>query len=86
MAKRIEAAEMWFLRRMLRIQWVEKLSSEKALEKMRTKRELLNNIMGRQLRFIGHVLREGRIEKEVAEGEITGKKQEVDRDRRCWTI
>ena len=24
MAKRIEAAEMWFLRRMLRIQWVEK--------------------------------------------------------------
>ena len=49
MAKRIEAAEMWFLRRMLRIQWVEKLSNEKVLEKARTKRELLNNIMGRQL-------------------------------------
>ena len=25
MAKRTEAAEMWFLRRMVRIQWVEKL-------------------------------------------------------------
>ena len=62
MAKRIEAVQMWFLRRMLRIQWVEKLSSEKVLKKARTKRELLNNIMGRQLRFIGHVLREGGIE------------------------
>ena len=44
------------------------------MEKVRTKRELLNNIMGRHLRFIGHVLREGGIEKRVAEGEITGKK------------
>ena len=42
--------------------------------------------MGRQLRFIGHVLRERGIKKRVAEGEITGKKQEVDRDKRCWTI
>ena len=40
------------------------------LEKARTKRELLNNIIGRQLRFIRHVLREG-IEKRIAEGEIT---------------
>ena len=87
MATRIEAAEMWFLRRMLRIQRVEKLSNEKVLEKVRTKRELLNNIMGRQLRFIGHVLREGGIEKRVAEGDNWGgKKQEVDRDIRCWTI
>ena len=83
MAKRIEAAEMWFVKRMSRMQWVEKLSNEKVLEKARTKRELLNNIMDRQLRFIGHVLREGGIEKRVAEGEITGKKQEVDRDKRC---
>ena len=59
---------------MLRIQWVERLSNEKVWEKVRTKRELLKNIMGRQLRFIGHVLREGGIEKRVAEGEITGKK------------
>ena len=81
MAKRIEAAEMWFLRRMLRIQWVEKWSNEKVLEKARTKRELLNNIMGRQLRFIGHVLREGGIEKRVAEGEITGKKKTRGRQR-----
>ena len=44
------------------------------MEKMRTKREFLNNIMGRQLKFIGHVLREGGIEKRVVEGEITGKK------------
>ena len=42
--------------------------------------------MGRQLRFIGLVLREGGIEKKVAEGEITGKQQEVDRDKRCWKI
>ena len=77
---------MWFLRRMLRIQWVEKLSNEKVLEKARTKRDLLNNIMGRQLKFIGPGLREGGIEMRVAEGEITGKELEVDRDKRCWTV
>ena len=71
---------MWFLRRMLRIQWVEKLSNEKVFEKARTKRELLNNIMGRQLKFIGHVLREGGIEKRLAEGERNGKKAR-DRQR-----
>ena len=42
--------------------------------------------MGWQLRLIRHVLREGAIEKRVAKGEITGKKQEADRDKRCWTI
>ena len=46
----------------------------RVLEKVRTKRELLNNIMGMQLRSIRHVLREGGIEKRVAGGEITGKK------------
>ena len=71
---------------MSRIQWVEKLSNEKVLEKVRTKRELLNNIMGRQLRFIRHVLRKGEIKKRIAEGEITEKKEEVDRDKRCWPI
>ena len=71
---------------MLRIHWVEELSNEKVLEKARTKRDLLNNIMDGQLRFIWHVLWEGGIEKRVAEGELTGKKQEVDRDKRCWTI
>ena len=63
MAKRIQAAEMWFLRRMLRIQWMEKLSKEIVLEKVRMKREFLNNIMCRQLRFIGHVLREGELKR-----------------------
>ena len=65
---------MQLLRRMLRIQWVKKLSNEKVWEKERTKRELLNIIAGRQLRFMGDVLRDGGIEKRVAEGEITGKK------------
>ena len=37
MAKKIETAEMWFLRRMLRIQWVEKLSNEKVLERQELK-------------------------------------------------
>ena len=79
-AKKLRQQKCDFLRRMLRIQWVEKLSNEKVIEKVRTKREL-NNIMGRQLRFIEHVLGEGGIEKRVAEGEISGKKQEVDRDK-----
>ena len=46
---------------------MEKLSNEKVFERVRTERELLNNIMVRKLRFIGHVLRERGMEKKVPE-------------------
>ena len=59
---------------MMRILWTEKLTNEVVLEKVRSERQLLTTIR-RQWRFVGHELRrEGGIEKNILEAEMTGKR------------
>ena len=41
MERRLEATEIWFYRKRLRISWVQKVANEEALEKMKVKRELV---------------------------------------------
>ena len=48
MEKRLEAAEMWFWRKMMRISWTVKLANEVVLDKARAGRELLTTIRRRQ--------------------------------------
>ena len=57
MEKRIEAVEMWFLRRMMRISWSERMTNEVVLERAGTKRCLQRAIRRRQLEILGHVMR-----------------------------
>jgi len=66
---------MWFWRKMMRISWTEKLTNEVVLEKIGSERQLLTTIRRRQWRFVGHELRrEGGIEKNILEVEMTGKR------------
>ena len=51
--KNLEAAEMWFYRRMLRISWKEKRTNESILEETNQERSLINTIRKRQLKFLG---------------------------------
>ena len=64
MRKKSEAAEMWFLRRMLRISWVEHATNESVLQRAGARREFIRNIMQRQMRVLGHVIRDDRLENE----------------------
>ena len=75
MEQKLKATEMWFWRKMMmRILWTEKLTNEVVLEKVRSERQLLTTIR-RQWRFVGHELkREGGIEKNILEAEMTGKR------------
>jgi hypothetical protein len=50
--KKLEAAEMWFIRRMMRVQMAG------------VGRDLLTVIRRRQLRYLGHILRGKGLEKE----------------------
>ena len=56
--KKIEAAEMWFIRRMLRISWTEKKPNVNVLREGNLQRSLLKTIRKRQMEFLGHVCRE----------------------------
>ena len=53
--KKIEAAEMWFIRRMLRISWTEKKTNVNVLREGNVQRSLLKTIRKRQMEFLGHV-------------------------------
>ena len=63
--KRLEAAEMWYIRRTLRISWTEKKSNEEVMEMAGYKRSLLKTIRKRQLQFFGHIKRADGIEKQM---------------------
>ena len=55
--KRIEACEMWFYRRLLRVSWKDKRTNEDILRKLKTSRQMLSLIGQRKLRYIGHATR-----------------------------
>ena len=74
--QRIEAAEMWFYRRMLRISWKEKRTNKSILEELKTKRALLETVKTRKLNFFGHASRNKRcrLVKDVIQGKMEGKR------------
>ena len=74
MQKRLEATEMWFLRRMLKIPWTERISNERVLTIANVKRKLLQTIKKRKMSFLGHVMRRKRIENLLLTGKVEGKK------------
>ena len=58
----LQAAEMWFWRRMLKISWTERNTNEEVLERVGVGRELLSSVRGRQMRFAGNEVRRQELE------------------------
>src|SRR5437870_13731561 len=73
MAKKVEAAEMWFYRRILRISYKKHTTNEEVLNRMATKRNLIITIRRRQMCFFGHVMRNKEIENFSITEKIEGK-------------
>ena len=68
--KRLQAAEMLFLRRMLKTLWTEKKSNQEVLNMAVVGRQLLETLRKQQLEFFGHVMRRNGLEKLVVTGKI----------------
>ena len=83
MKKQLETAEMWFLRRMMKISWVKKVTNEDVLRKAQTERQLMKLKVERQCSFLGHGTRKGGIEYQVVTGKVVGKR---DRGRQRKTF
>ena len=64
---------MWCWRRLLKVSWIEKISNEEVLRRLGSDRELLVKIRARQMRFVGHVMRRGKIEDLGLTGRIPGR-------------
>ena len=50
--RRIEAVEMWILRRMMRIPWTARVTNERVMEMAGVRRELMGAVRRRQLKFL----------------------------------
>ena len=74
MQQRLEAVEMWFLRRMMKISWTDHVSNVDVLEKAKSSRSLLRTIATRQIRFLGHTLRKNALETVALTGAIEGRR------------
>ena len=72
MMKNLEAAEHLFLRRMLRIPWTNKLSTCEVFRRAGAGKGLMQDIIRRQMPFIGHVIHKDELEKVVITGYVEG--------------
>ena len=70
--KKLEAVEMWFLRKMLRVSWTEKKTNDAVLDDAGVKRSLVRTIRKRQLQFVGHLNRHKGFEHLALTGKIEG--------------
>lgn len=74
MEDKLKAAEMWFLRKMLRISYTEHVTNDAVLCKANTERKLMKIIRKRQLEFLGHVMRKEGLEDLILNGRIQGSR------------
>ena len=74
MQERLEAAEIWFFKRMPNISWRDRMTNEAILRKANTRRTLMTIITTRQLSFLGHVNRKETIEYLAMTAKIEGKR------------
>ena len=62
---------MWCWMRMDKVKWIEKVTNEDVLRRMRKKKTLLENILGRKTNWIGHNLRRNCPLLDAFEGQMT---------------
>ena len=53
---------MWFLRRMQRISYTKHVTNVEVLRRANTKRKLISEMVNRQVKFFGHVMRKEEME------------------------
>ena len=74
MLNKLEATEMWFLRRMKRISYTEHVTKVEVLRRANTNRKLLCEIVKKQVKFFGYAMRKEEMENLVTTSYVEGKR------------
>ena len=83
MMQNLAAAEHWFLRRMLRIFCINNVSTCEVLCRAGVGKGLRQDMLRRQMTFLGHVIRKDELEKVVLIGYVEGTR---DRGKQRETL
>ncbi|GFR58479.1 endonuclease-reverse transcriptase, partial [Elysia marginata] len=81
--KKIEAFEMWIYRRLAKISWKDKKTNQEVCKHLGTRRELVNTIKTRKIKYFGHMKRHASFLKDVLESKVEGSRPR-GRQRRRW--
>ncbi|GFR66877.1 hypothetical protein ElyMa_003693300 [Elysia marginata] len=71
---------MWIYRRLAKIRWKDKKTNQEVCEHLGTRRELVNTIKTRKIKYFGHITRHASFLKDVLEGKIEGSRPRGDRE------
>ena len=82
---RVEAFEMWCLRRLLKIPWVDHITNEEVLRRANTQRKLLDLVKQRKVSYLGHIVRNDKYKllNIILMGKIEGRRG-PGRKRHSW--
>ena len=74
---KIDAAEMWLYRRLLRVSWKAKRTNASILEELNASKQLSTYVSKRKLKYVGHVVRNTRttLMASVLQGKIEGPRK-----------
>ena len=84
LTQKLEACEMWMLRRMGQISWKARVTNEEVLKRLNISRNLLPKIQSRKLVYFGHIKRHDSIMKDILEGRLEGTRAR-GRPRAQWS-
>ena len=76
MRERLEAANMWYYRIILRISYTQHVTNELVLERISAERQLIKTIRVQQMKFFGHIMRNKVVENTIVTGKIEGKRSQ----------
>ena len=74
--QKLEALEIWLLRRMMKINWTDKVSNEEVLGRAGGQRCLLNTLAKQQVNLFVQVIGKGKVEHLVLTGKIFGQESQ----------
>ncbi|KAG1672954.1 Serine/threonine-protein phosphatase 2B catalytic subunit 2 [Nymphon striatum] len=74
MEERLEAYEMWIYRRIGKVSWTERKTNEYVLRMLGIKKQLLNIVKERKLKYYGHIKRHQTVQRTTLEGKVEGKR------------
>ena len=81
--KRIEAFEMWCLRKMLKVSYKEHRTNESVLKAAGHSRSLKSEILKRKTKYLGHTIRKNGLQRQLMEACIEGSRGR-GRPRHTW--
>jgi hypothetical protein len=81
--KKIEAFEMWCLRKMLKVSYTEHRSNENVRKAAKYNRKIKADILKRKTRYLGHILRKNGLQRQIMEAYIEGRRGR-GRPRHTW--